>query len=193
MENKLNNPIDFLMDLLSTGEINESELYCRQVQHGVEKLKPGLIYQFYSIEEETKQKSFIRNFHAQLIAISDKLFDTIAKKTIEDREKNQNLLIAQQSVFSIIEDLLVFTWDKFSVYCDKDQKMPKGPQIIFIGKISENLERLSLPENDPDYILYEKVKILVQNRLNEDESGVSYGFIEYSGQTVQRFRSKVYS
>ena len=185
MENKLNNPIDFLMDLLSTGEINESELYCRQVQHGVEKLKPGLIYQFYSIEEETKQKSFIRNFHAQLIAISDKLFDTIAKKTIEDREKNQNLLIAQQSVFSIIEDLLVFTWDKFSVYCDKDQKMPKGPQIIFIGKISENLERLSLPENDPDHILYEKVKILVQNRLNEDESGVSYGFMVYLDEFVK--------
>ena len=185
MENNSNNPIDFLMDLLSTGEINESEQYCRQVKQGAEKLKPGLIHQFYSIGKETKQKSFIRTFHAQLIVISDKLFDTIAKKTKEDLQKDRDLLIAQRSVFCIIEDLLVFTWDKFSTYCDKDQKMPKGPQIIFIGKISETLERLSLPENDPDHILYEKVKILVQNRLNEDESGVSYGFMVYLDEFVK--------
>ncbi|NEW84321.1 MAG: hypothetical protein GZ094_18410 [Mariniphaga sp.] len=180
-----NNPIDFLIDLLSTGEMIESEQYCRLVQQGAEKLKPAVIHQFYSIEEETKQKSFIRNFHAQLIVLSDKLFDTTEKETIDNPGNNRDSPNAQQSVFNIIENLLVFTWDKFSVYCDKDQKMPKGPQIIFIGKISEELERLSLPENDPDHILYEKVKMSVQNRLNEDKSGVSYGFMVYLNEFVK--------
>ena len=185
MENKFNNPIDFLMDLLSTGEMIESELYCRQVQQGAEKLKPAVIHQFYSIDEETKQKSFIRNFHAQLIVLSDKLFDTIEIKTKDDPVNNRDSLNTQQSVFHIIENLLVFTWDRFSFYCDKDQKMPKGSQIIFIGKISEDLERLSLPENDPDHILYEKVKISVLNRLNDYESGVTYGFMVYLDEFVK--------
>lgn len=52
MGNKINNPADFLMNLLSSGEMIESEKYCRQVQQGAERIK-SVVIPFNLNDEET--------------------------------------------------------------------------------------------------------------------------------------------
>jgi len=52
----------------------------------------------------------------------------------------------------------------------------------FIKKITEEFLRLSLPADDPDCILFEKVKASVQNRLSKQ--GITYGLMAYLNELV---------
>ena len=185
MENKFNNPIDFLMDLLSAGEMIESEQYCKQVQQGAEKLKPALIQYFYSIEDENIQKLFIRNLLARLVSLNDDLFDAIKKRSKENQEKDHNLINKLKSVYLILDDFLTSIWDNFSAYCDNGQRISKKSQITFTREITKKLEKLKLQESDPDYILYEKIRASVLHRLDAKQSRITYGFKIYLDEFIQ--------
>ena len=76
MQNKSDNHIDVLLNLISSGEILKAEQYCQQFQKENEKLKSILFQQFYSIEIEGMQQLFIRNIHARLIFLIDDLFNS---------------------------------------------------------------------------------------------------------------------
>ncbi len=185
MQDKFDNPVNLLMNLLSAGEITEAEAYYQQVLLNAEKFKPGLFRQFYSIEDEGKQKSFIRNFHARLVVCTNSLFDSIEQKKKENPEKYRDLIRAEMSIFHIVKDLLAFIWDNFSSWCDKDQKMTNNSQIILTRELSERLESLKLSENSSDHVLYEKVKVSIDKRLNSNQPGITYGFISYLNEFIR--------
>jgi len=180
---ELNNCIDLLMDWFLAKEIQKSEQFCQNAQQEALKIKPALVQQFYSIKNETRKKTFIRNIHARLVSLSDVLFEAIDKK--EKVEKNQNLTITQKSVLLILDNLLTFILDNFSAYCEMGQKMSKNFQISFAREISKKLEKLRLPDDDPDHILYEKVKASILQRLNANRFEITYGLMSYLNEFVQ--------
>ena len=89
MQNKSDNHIDVLSNLISSGEILEAEQYCQQFQKGNEKLKSTLFQQFFSFEIEGMQQLFIRNIHARLIFLIDDHFKAEGK--IKNDDSNQNI------------------------------------------------------------------------------------------------------
>lgn len=84
---------------------------------------------------------FTFSVHARIVSLSDELFNATQIKS-----ENIELVDAQRSVLLILEDLLRFIWDNFSVYCDSYQKIPEKSKIEFIQEISEQFEDLNLPE-----------------------------------------------
>lgn len=185
IDRQLNDPIGFLTNLFESAEVSGSEQGYRQILQSSEKLKPTLIHQFYSIEDESTQKAFIRNLHARLIWVNDNLTEAIYKNEKENPGKSKNLIEIQKSVLLILENLLIFIWDNFSSCCDDSQKIPVNSQRKFILEISEKFKELSLPESDPDHTLFEKVKAAVKNRFKKDQPGISYGLMTYLNDFVR--------
>ncbi len=186
MENELNeliNDIDLLVNLISTGEIFESEQCSLKAQKDAAKIKPLLIRQFYSIQSVSNQKIFIRNHYARLVSLNDVLFEAINKK--ESPEMDQDLSKAQKSVLLILDSLLVFILNNFSAYHDKGQKMPKNSQISFGKEMSKKVEKLRLKDDDLDHILYEKVRASIHQRINADGFGITCGLMSYLNEFVQ--------
>ncbi len=177
MQNKSENHIDVLLNLISSGEILEAGQYCQQFQKGNKKLKSILFRQFYSFEIEGMQQLFIRNIHARLIFLIDDLFKATGKRKNEDGDQNKELINGRESVLLTLEDLLVFIGANFAESIDPAQKMPLKFHDSFIKKLTEEFLRLSLPADDPDCILFEKVKASVQNRLRK--RGITYGLMAY--------------
>ncbi len=183
--NELNNTIDSLINLLASGKIEEFGIYCQKAQQEASRIKPALIQNFYSVEDENIQKLFIRNHHARLVSLNDDLFDAIKKRSKENQEKNHDLINKLKSIHLILDYLLTFIWDNFSAYCDNGQRISKKSQITFTREITRKLERLRLRENDPDYILYEKVRASVLHRLDTKQSRMTYGFKLYLDEFIQ--------
>jgi len=122
MQNKPDNHIDVLLNLISSGEILEAEQYFQQFQKGNEKLKSILFQQFYSFEIEGMQQLFIRNIHARLIFLIDDLFKATGKRKNEDSSQNMELINARESVLFTLEDLLGFIGENFAESVDTEQK-----------------------------------------------------------------------
>lgn len=74
MQNKSDNHIDILLNLISSGNIQEAEQYCQQFHKENKKIKSILFQQFYSFEIEGMQQLFIRNIHSRLTFLIDDLF-----------------------------------------------------------------------------------------------------------------------
>ncbi len=185
MQNEMENPLDLLKHLFSAGEtIETEEAYAKIEQHTLE-IAPALVQHLYSIENEPKQRLFIRNFHAQAVALSDKLFEATGKRATHIQKDGNNLIDTPRSVLLILEDLPAFIWSNYPVWCDQNQKLPRKLQMTFLLEIAEKLESLSLPGSDPDHGLYEKVKASVQFKLNKDESTISYGMMDYLNEFVK--------
>ena len=182
MQNKSENQIDVLLNLISSGEILEAEQYWKQFQKGNEMLKYILFQQFYSFENEGIQQLYIRNIHARLIFLIDDLFKAAGKRMNEDSDQNKELINARKSVLFTLEDLLVFIGEDFAEYIDPEQKLPMKFHDSFIKKITDEFLRLSLPADDPDCVLFEKVKASVQNRLSKQ--GITYGLMAYLNELV---------
>lgn len=182
MQNKPDNHIDVLLNLISSGEILEAEQYCQQFQKGNEKLKSILFQKFYSFEIDGMQQLFLRNIHARLIFLIDNLFKATGKRKNEDSDQNKELISARASVLFTLEDLLVFIGANFAESIDPEQKMPMMFYDSCIQKITKEFLRLSLPADDPDCILFEKVKTSVQNRLSQP--GITYGLMAYLNELV---------
>ena len=182
MQNKSENQIDVLLNLISSGEILEADQYCQQFQKGNENLKSILFQQFYSFETEGMQQLFIRNIHARLIFLIDDLFIAVEKRKNEDSVQNKELINARKSVLFTLEDLLVFIGGNFAESIDPERKMPLKFHDSSIQKITEEFLRLSLPSDDPDCVLFEKVKASVQDRLSKP--GITYGLMAYLNELV---------
>lgn len=182
MQNKSDNLIDVLLNLISSGEILEAEQYCQRIQKGNEKLKSILFQQFYSFEIEGMQQLFLRNIHARLIFLIDELFKAAGKRKNEDCDQNKELINARESVLFTLQDLLGFIGDNFAESINPEQKMPLKFHDSSIQKITKEFLRLSLPADDPDCILFEKVKASVQNRLSKP--GITYGLMAYLNELV---------
>lgn len=185
MNHQLNDSIGFLANLFESAEVSGSEQDYRHILQNSEKLKNALIHQFYSIEDETTQRSFIRNLHARLVWLDDNLPRTIEVDEKENLGEIKNLGDIQKSVILILEDLLIFIWENFSSFCDTSQKMPIKFQVEFFREISEKFEKLSLPETNPDHILFEKVNTAVKNRFKEGQPKITYGLMTYLNNFVR--------
>ena len=101
----------------------------------------------------------------------------VEKRKNEDSVQNKELINARKSVLLTLEDLLVFIGGNFAESVDPEQKMPLKFHDSSIQKITEEFLRLSLPADDPDCILFEKVKASVQKRLSKP--GITYGLMAY--------------
>ena len=183
--NELNITIDSLMNLFPLGEVEEFEKYCQKVHQETLKIKPALTQYFYAIEDLNIQKLFIRNHHARLVSLNDNLFDSIEKSSKDNQEKDHDLIIQLKSVQQILDDLIAFIWDNFSSYCDNIQKISKKSQITFASEIIRKLEKLRLREDDPDYVLYEKVRVSIIHRLESIQPRITYELKFYIDDFVQ--------
>lgn len=183
--NELSSIIDLLISLFPSGEINQLDKYCQKAQLEAIKIKPILIQQFYSIENETIQKLFIRNHFARLILLNDDLFNAVEKRSKENQERYHDLVNKTMPIQLVLDELLLFIWDNFTLYCDSRQRMSKKSQITFTWEVARKLETLKIPENDPDHNLNEKIKASVLLRLNIDQSRITYGLKLYLEEFIQ--------
>jgi hypothetical protein len=179
MHTIFDNPIDLLLNLPLAGEVLKSEQYYQQIQQNADKLKPFLHQQLCSVDNESGQRMFIRNLHTRLVSINDSLYSLTKGKTKEGPAANTDDFSSLWAVLFILDDFLAFIWYNYKAYCDKGQKMPEKSKAGFIREINGKLEKLGLPGNDPDHLLFEKVKSGVSNRLKDDQAGISFGLMAY--------------
>ena len=156
MHANLDNPIDLLLNLPMSEEIQEREQYCQLIQNNSEKFNPALLHQFYSFENEARQRMFVRNLHARLVSVSDSLYDVAKSKIKEGPAASTDGLDALWPVLFIVDGLLAFIRDNFYSFYDKCQKIPEKSKAGIIQEINDKLEKLGLPEDDPDHLLLKK-------------------------------------
>ncbi len=124
MQQETENPLDLLNILFSAREARQAEeAYAKIEQHRLE-ITAALRQYFYSIEDETKQRLFIRNFHAQVVILCDKLFSPTENRATEIQKHGDKYMNTPRSTLLIIEDLSAFTWSHFPVCCAPYQKIP---------------------------------------------------------------------
>lgn len=66
-QNNPENSIDLLLDFLNKRDGLYAEKYNGQIKQNPERLTHVLVQKFYSIEDEERKRTFIRNFHAMLV------------------------------------------------------------------------------------------------------------------------------
>ncbi len=86
MQNELENPLDLLKRLFSAGETIEAKEASKKIEQDILNIETAVVQHFYLIENEPKQRLFIRNFHAQVVVLSDKLFDATEKRATETQQ-----------------------------------------------------------------------------------------------------------
>ncbi|MGV8095012.1 MAG: hypothetical protein AB2L24_24425 [Mangrovibacterium sp.] len=185
MISKINEFIDLLINVFSGKEFPEPGPDDQKIRHETEKIKFVLVRQFYTIDDEDRQRIFIRNFHARLVYLHDYFFERTEKSNPEKPEihdtlvKSPKLLSIHQSVLSVLDDLLAFVMEQFSMWCSERQKIPKRLRLSFTSEILEKLEALDFPVTDPEYALFGKVKDSVCCRLTENHHNVTYRLVSY--------------
>ena len=105
MQNKPENPVDWLLNFLQKREITDSKDYYQQIEKNLKNIEPALVQQFYSIVDETRKQSFIRNLHARLVWGIDHF--TRAKEP-DTEEVHGELSDNQKSILVILENLCTF-------------------------------------------------------------------------------------
>lgn len=185
MQYETENPFDLLKLLDSAAEVAQAEEISLAFEQDSQKITPALLQYFYSIEDETKQRLFIRNFQAQVVTLCDKLFNPTGAWVNDIQEDDNHGIDTPRSVLRILEDLSAFIWSHFPACCDPNQKLPKKSQRTFFKEITEKLESLSLPESDPDHGLFEKVKASVQFKLHGNGPTLNYGMMAYLNEFVK--------
>jgi hypothetical protein len=185
MESKINEFIDLLIDMFSGEEFPEPDPGDQKIRHETEKIKFVLVRQFYTIDDEDRQRIFIRNFHARLVYLHDHFFKITEKNNPKKTEiqdipaENLKMLSIHQSVLSVLDDLLAFVMEQFSRWCSERQKIPERLRLSFTSEILEKLEALDFPVTDPEYVLFEKVKASVCCRLTENHHNITYRLVNY--------------
>ena len=186
MQNNPQNPIELLFDFLKKREITESDQDCQKVEQNPEILANALIQQFYSIDDESRKLSFIRNLHARLVWEIDyfteiKELDAKVNSKKEQKKMSDN----QKSFLLILENLYAFILENFSDYCDWQQKLPMKFRKQFSSKILERFNKLSFPEDDTDSMLLKNVKTSIENKLKRSQSGITYELTIYLNKVSQ--------
>ncbi len=186
MHNNPENSIKLLLDFLRKQEITESEQNFQQVKQNPESMIHELVQQFYSIEDEVRKRSFIRNIHARLVWEID-YFTEIKEPDAKENSKKEHKKLSdnQNSILIIFESLHTFILENFSEYLDWQQRLPINFRKTFTIKILERFNKLSFSENESDSILLEKVKTSVENKLKRNKSGVTYGLTIYLNKVSQ--------
>jgi|GEM_PF-1606591 len=184
MESKINEFIDLLIDVLSGEEFPESSPDDQKIRQEAEKIKFVLVRQFYTImDEENRQRIFIRNFHARMVYQNDIFFGMLKENKPGNTDipgKNRKFLYIQQSVLPVLDDLLAFVREQFSRWCSEGQKIPERMRLSFTSEILEKLEALSFSTTDPKHALFEKVKEEVRHRLTAaDQAVITYGLVNH--------------
>jgi len=85
----------------------------------------------------------------------------------------------QKSVLLILENLYGFILDNFAEYCDRKQKLPAKFQPAFTREVSEKFKTLSFAGNEPDSVLFGKVKTSIKNKLKGNQCRITYGLTVY--------------
>ncbi len=142
-----------------------------------EKIKSFLPRMFYSMEEEDRQRAFIRNFQSRVIWLSDCLYGNCLNGKSGQPGKCGEMPSVRQFVLSTLDQLLDYILIYFRPYCNEDQKITEYSRTAVTGDILGKLEAEGLPSSHPDHLLFEKVLAAVQQRLREPI--ITYRLVSY--------------
>jgi hypothetical protein len=176
MESNINEYVDLLKNVFSENHTTDPEQQNEQeISQETEKIRSLLFRTFYCIDDESKQRVFIRNLHARLVSLNDHFYEIFQVDKAEQNEENRNPV--RQFILETLHHLVISIHEHFPQCCNGDQKIPEYSRAVVTDEILEKLEGLGLATTDPDYTLFEEVKASVSRRFNEPI--VPYGLISY--------------
>lgn len=177
MKNNLTTYIDLLKNAFDRKNTADAGLNEQAIRQETEKTSIDLTRTFYGIEDENKQRTFVRNVHSRLVRLSDHLYGTVQRNKTEPPPQSKALASAQQLILNTLQDLIDSIYKDYPALCNGNQKITAYSRPAVTGAIIENLEVLSLPATDPDHLLFEEVKTSVSRRFKEPV--ITYGLSGY--------------
>ncbi|MGV8094685.1 MAG: hypothetical protein AB2L24_22760 [Mangrovibacterium sp.] len=177
MRNNLTMYIDLLKNVFSGNNVADRGMTEQIIQQETEKISNSLARMFYWIDNENKQRAFVRNLHARLVRLSDHFYGTARKNNTEPPPESSGPDDGQRLILSTLQDLIDSVYRDYSALYDKNQKITDNARPVVTSEIKEKLESLSLPVADPEHSLFEEVKASVDQCF--EEAVITYGLVSY--------------
>jgi len=169
--------LDLIKKVFSGEEAIPAVAAEQTVRQETEEIKSFLPRMFYSMEEEDRQRAFIRNFHSRVIWLSDCLYGNCMNGKSGQPGKCGDMPSVRQFVLSTLDQLLDYILVHFRPYCNENQKIPEYSRAAVTGDILGKLEAKTLPPSHPDHQLFKKVLAAVQQRFREPV--ITYRLVRY--------------
>ncbi|MGV8138551.1 MAG: hypothetical protein AB2L20_25395 [Mangrovibacterium sp.] len=177
MRNNLTQYVDLLKNVFSGINTADPELNEQTIRRETEKISSVLTRAFYSMEDEARQRAFVRNLHAQLVTLSDYFCETVQDDYPEPPPESKGLNPERQFILETLGDLTNSIREHYLPFCNENQKISDYSRPVITSEIIEKLESFSLPSTDPEYSLFEEVKTSVRRCF--EEPVITYGLISY--------------
>jgi len=177
MQNTLTMYADLLKNVFAGNNTADPGLNEQTIRHETEKISSALTRAFYGMEDEARQRAFVRNLHAQLVALSDYFCEIVQNDHHEPQPASKGLNGERQFILETLRDLTDSIHQNYSSLCNENQKISDYSRPVITSGIIEKLESLSLPATDPEHSLFEEVKAAVSRSLNQPV--VTYRLVGY--------------
>jgi len=169
--------VDLLKNVFSGNNPADPELNEQTIRRETEKISSILTRAFYGMENETRQKAFVRNLHAQLVTLSDYFCETGQNDHPEPPPESVDLNHERQFILETLGYLTDSIHERYFPLCNENQKISDYSRSVITSGIIEKLENLSLPATDPEHSLFEEVKTSVSRCF--EEPVITYRLISY--------------
>jgi hypothetical protein len=169
--------VDLLKNVFSGNNTADSGVNEQAIRQETEKISSILTRAFYGMENEARQRTFVRNLHAQLVTLSDYFCETVQNDHPELPPESKGLNCERQFILEKLRDLTDSIHEHYFPLCNENQKISGYSRPAVTGAIIEKLESLSLPDTDPEHSLFEEVKTSVSRCF--EEPVITYRLIGY--------------
>ena len=169
--------VDLLKNVFSGNNTADPGLNEQTIRQETEKISTGLTRAFYGMENEARQRAFVRNLHARLVTLSDYFCETAQHDHPAPLSGSKGPNREQQLILETLRDLTDSIHQRYFALCDENQKIPDYSRPVVTRGIIEKLGSLNLPATDPEHSLFEEVKTSVSRCF--EEPVITYRLIGY--------------